>query len=152
MKLAIKIIILVLFSIFLFSFLQEKGIIGSREKTIKIEIGGEELEVWVAKTIKEREKGLSGIEKLENNEGMLFVFPLGSNSSFWMKDMLIPIDIIWIDSDKKVVDIKENLFPESYPDLINSAKEISYVLEVNAGFVYDKNIKIGDELVLKGGL
>ena len=112
------------------------------EKIIKVEIADTDLKL---------KRGLSGREKIEDDEGMLFVVPENSIPSFWMKDMKFPIDIIWID-DLKVVGILENLpvpsETESELPRYQPKYPIDYVLEVKAGFAKDNNIKIGDEVEL----
>ncbi len=87
----------------------------------------------LARTPGEWEQGLSGKEKLKENEGMLFVFPDSAVREFWMKDMNFALDIIWIDSAWKVLDTAENATPESYPNIFRSPDGVKYVLEVNAG-------------------
>jgi uncharacterized membrane protein (UPF0127 family) len=76
---------------------------------------------------------------------MLFVFPAETTPSFWMKDMRYPIDMIWIDASRQVVDSTENALPESYPDTTFSPRvPVRYVLEVPAGFFAEQGIMIGD--------
>lgn len=65
----------------------------------------------IAKTVIERAKGLMFREKLDENKGMLFIFPTVEKHGFWMKNTLIPLDIIWIDESNKVVYIKKNVLP-----------------------------------------
>ncbi|MEX0934268.1 MAG: DUF192 domain-containing protein [Candidatus Saccharimonadales bacterium] len=106
------------------------------------------VEVEVADTAESRSQGLSGRESLLDEEGMLFVFDQPGIYGFHMLDMNFAIDIIWIDSDLKVVDITYNLSPESYPEIVTPVEPVSYVLEVNAGFVNQYDISIGDSLKL----
>ena len=106
-----------------------------------VTIGEKTIKVTVAKTKEERSKGLSGTTSLEENNGMLFVFDPEASPTFWMKDMLISIDIIWI-SDGKVVKIDKNVQIDS--KTYNPGQPIDYVLEVNAGFSDKNNIKVGD--------
>lgn len=113
------------------------------EQTIKIE--EVVINIEVAKTKEELEKGLSGKESLPENSGMLFVFPIANKYTFWMPDMNFPIDIIWINNNK-VVDITSNvtnIFDRSNPIYYSTEKPAKYVLEVNAGFSEKNNIKIG---------
>lgn len=114
----------------------------SREVTI----GESHLWVAYADTNNSREQGLSYTKKLDNDQGMLFVFEDESHPSFWMKDMNYPLDIIWIDKDKKVVEISKNIDPVTYPEKFYSVLPIKYVLEVNSGFSDLNNIKVGSEL------
>lgn len=117
-----------------------------------ITVGDSSLKVTLANDEEERKMGLSGKSTLPEGEGMLFVFDKQDFfPSFWMKDMLISIDIIWI-NDGKVTKIDKNLAPPSKdtPDselnLYYPAKPIDYVLEVNAGFSDKNNIKAGDSV------
>lgn len=118
----------------------------AKEETIKerLEIGRISLEVEVADTSEERARGLSGRENLSENQGMLFIFESADYHSFWMKDMIFAIDIIWIGEDKKIVDITKNAKQESYPASFRPKSPAKYVLEVNAGFSDRHKIKIGD--------
>ena len=102
--------------------------------------------VMIADDSAERTKGLGGFEKLGVDEGMLFVFDEEGKHVFWMKDMNFALDLIWIDSDMKVVYIKKNVQVcdvESCP-VINANKESKYVFEINAGLTEEYGIKIGD--------
>ena len=108
-------------------------------KQCKIEIGDKEYNVRIAVTDKEQSDGLKNIEKLFDNEGMLFVFDKEDQVSMWMEDTVIPLDVIFIDEDYNVVKVQQGV-PKS-KELITS-DNTKYVLEVNAG----SGIKIGDEL------
>jgi YVTN family beta-propeller protein len=93
-------------------------------------------------------RGLMFRSHLPWNAGMLFAFYEEEPRRFWMKNTLIPLDMIFVDSSSKIIDIKENVPPckqeecPTYP----SREPAQYVLEVNAGFVQEKGIRIGDEL------
>ena len=93
-----------------------------------------------------RVRGLSGRESLKPDQGMLFVFERPDISGFWMKDMLFPLDIIWIDENKKIVGINENVSPETFPNLFFSPKPVLYVLELNAGIA--KEMKLSTSTTL----
>lgn len=100
----------------------------------------------VADDASERQSGLAGMQSLAADEGMLFVFEEPGLHGFWMKDMLISIDIIWINSDKKVVHIEENVSPNSYPELTFTPNaEAQYVLEIASGQVQEIGISLGDQ-------
>lgn len=111
-----------------------------------ITLGSTSLSVEVAADNSAITQGLSGREKLADNTGLLFIFPVPGYYPFWMKDMRFPIDIIWIGADKKVVGFSENLSPESYPKTFAPPSPVQYVLEVNAGWVKERGIVIGDFL------
>jgi uncharacterized protein len=120
--------------------------ITSGEEIFHIKLGEEKLKVWIAETPAEITKGLSGVKKLEETDGMLFIFQEERVPSFWMKDMNFPIDIIWIDKNKKVVEVTSNILPETYPKTFSPKTLVKYVLEVEEGWSKKKMIKIGDKL------
>lgn len=107
-----------------------------RDMTIRAEI---------AQTIPEKIRGLSGREKLDADEGMLFMYDKPGTHAFWMKDMRFSIDIIWFDSDWHVVDLTIGASPESFPQRYTSRSPAQYILEVPAGFAEAHGILIGDE-------
>jgi|GEM_PF-953420 len=102
--------------------------------------------VEIAETDEERRRGLMGRESLPPNFGMWFVFPQETMDPFWMKDTLVPLDIIYVDRDMKVVHIIQSAVPGSI-EMLRSSKPYLYVLEVEAGAVEKYNIKIGDTVV-----
>lgn len=102
----------------------------------------------VAKTDATRTKGLSGTSDLHSDRGLIFVFDSDSKWPIWMKDMNYPIDIVWLDSDKKVVYIVTNAPPDSYPDqTFTPSKDARYVIELKAGTVSQKAIKVNGQAV-----
>ena len=110
-----------------------------------VTIEGTTLRVRVAQTQEERSQGLSGIPALRKDEGMLYMYPLPHFYVHSMKDMLFPLDIIWIGKDKKIVDFITDLSPESYPEYSYVNDFLAqYVLEVNAGVFNDAILKLGD--------
>jgi hypothetical protein len=113
---------------------------------VKITINNVILQADVALSSEEQTKGLSIKDSLNSNEGMIFPYESPRTLSFWMKDMKFPIDILWLDADKKVVHIEEGLQPcspllpcPSYaPDV-----QAQYVLETVAGFSSANGITTG---------
>ena len=99
--------------------------------------------VAITKTAKEQAQGLSGLDSIQDNQGMLFVHA-DEKPRIWMKDMRFPIDIIWIDKNNKIVDLIENVSPATYPKTFSSKVSARYTLEVNTGFVQKNKIKIGE--------
>jgi uncharacterized membrane protein (UPF0127 family) len=95
----------------------------------------------------ERSRGLMFRKKLEPATGMLFVFEKESQYSFWMKNMLFAIDIIWLDKDKKIVALKENATVCAAGDceVYRPNKDALYVVETEAGFIQAHRIKPGDQ-------
>lgn len=113
-----------------------------------ISIGNQKIKVTIVDTPQTLERGLSGKASLAKGTGMLFVFEKPDRYGFWMKEMNFPIDIIWISLDKKIVDIKDSAKPESFPEVFYPKENALYVLEVEAGFVKNHEIKPGDEVVI----
>jgi hypothetical protein len=107
--------------------------------------------VKLAKTEAEREKGLMFQNQLNQEEGMLFIFGKEGAHPFWMKNVLIPLDMIWIDKNSKVIFINKNSQPcrEDNCPMINPGVFSKYVLEINAGNAKKLGIEIGDIASLK---
>jgi uncharacterized protein len=145
-KLFILAFIVIFVVIFCFILLNKK------EKQVEVCFKNNCFNVKIASTPSERERGLMFVESMERNEGMLFVFEKEDNYYFWMKNTIIPLDIIWINSAKKVVFIQEKAQPclsEEFCPSINPEASASYVLELNAGMVKEVGIKIGDAIIFK---
>jgi len=107
------------------------------------------LKVEIADSTEERALGLSHRKYLGDYEGMYFVFEQNTNTSFWMKDMLIPLDIIFVDETGFIVDIKEGQQPcVSSCSSIFSSSTYRYVLEVNSGFCSTNDVKIGNGVLV----
>ena len=90
------------------------------------------LDLEYAVTLEEQQKGLMFRKHLPKNKGMLFIYQKPGVYTFWMKNTFIPLDIIFIDSDGKVLS-KETMQPHSL-DRVRSPNNTKYALEVNEGF------------------
>ena len=102
----------------------------------------------LATTDKARRRGLMFRKSMAEDKGMLFIFEQEFLAGFWMKNVRFPLDIIWIDSQKKIVDIYEYALPcKDVCKTISPKANALFVLEVNAGFVKKQGIKIGDSLI-----
>ena len=123
--------------------------VSTKDTIAEVTIAGERLNVIVADTPSLQEKGLSGRTSLGPNDGMLFLFPEPGFHRFWMKNMKIPIDIIWLDANRRIVDVWENATPESYPETREPRSVSLYVLEVNAGFYKKHKLNNGNVVELK---
>jgi len=115
-----------------------------------VRIDGMNITALVALTPEEQSTGLAIKDTMKENEGMLFTFDTPKKYSFWMKDMKFPIDILWLDSNKKIVHIEDKLEPclfllpcPSYSPPTDSL----YVLEVVSNFTNKHDIKIGDKVL-----
>lgn len=106
---------------------------------ITIEIGDRTYKVQEAHTDQEKEKGLQGVKELPEDEGMLFYFDIPQEVSMWMKDTLIPLDIVFIDEDMEVISVVKG---EPNNEELITESDVVYVLEVNQ----NSGIEEGDEL------
>lgn len=110
-----------------------------------------EINAKIANTASLRKKGLSKIDSLPLNQGMLFVFDNDDRYAIWMKDMNFAIDIIWMDKNKKIVDIAQNVTPEPRKKnnqlTVHKPKSSAlYILEINAGLSSLNGLQVGDEV------
>lgn len=137
--------IAVLLLSFFYSGFESKEQTQNNENLSEIFIDGKKISVEIAQTYAERVKGLSGREDVPG-DGLLFVFENDGLHGIWMKEMNFPIDIIWIDKNFKVVDIKKEVKPETYPEVFKPKPEARYVLETEANFSESFGISIGSEV------
>lgn len=119
-------------------------------------VGNTRFVAEIADTPELRSKGLGERDSLPEQTGMLFLFPSGQTSAFWMKGMRFPLDFIWIGADCTVVDLTEDV-QHSPPDAPNSELEIfessspaAYTFEINTGEVNKFGIEIGDKVLFRG--
>jgi len=118
-----------------------------KPKISKVLINSKEIKVEIADTPKKQYKGLSNRDSLCQDCGMLFIFPDKAGRTFVMRNMLFPIDILWIDGEK-IVKIDEELPLPISPEggEYHSGQPVDYVLEVSNGFCQENNIKAGDRV------
>ena len=107
-----------------------------------------EILLLLADTPELRMKGLSGVKKLEGNTAMLFIFNYPYKQGIWMKDMLFPLDIIWLDEDYRIVSIEQNVSPNTYPKVFYPKAKSLYVIEGNVGFAEQNGLIVGKVLNL----
>jgi len=108
-----------------------------------------EVSLEVAATPAERERGLMYRTSLAEGRGMLFVFDADGNQSFWMKNTLIPLDLLFIARDGTVVGIHANATPLSTAN-IAVGKPSRYVLEVPGGWAARHGISAGARVDFRG--
>lgn len=109
---------------------------------VDITIGDKKYKVEIADTPGKQEKGLMGRESLPENQGMLFIYDEPQDLSYWMKNTLISLDIIFIDDDMEVVSVKQGQ-PMSEEPITED--DVQYVLEVNS----NSGIEEGDQLIVE---
>ncbi len=127
----------------------------SRTSAIRIvSISNQAVRVTAVSSPEDLTRGLAGVHNLEWDQGMLFLFPARGQYQFWMKDMAIPIDIIWL-RDNLVADITRqvpapvDLQHQDNLPLYSSREPIDSVLEVRSGFADRYSVKIGDSVSFK---
>lgn len=107
------------------------------------------ISAFVADTDEKRSKGLSGVENMSENQGMLFVFNYPSKQGFWMKEMKFPLDIIWLDLNNSVIHIEKKLQPCTsvlFCTVYSPSKDAKYVLETISGFTDLHSVNVGAKI------
>lgn len=113
-------------------------------------LNGERFSVELAETREKQALGLMFRDHLEDDHGMLFLFPSEAPRSFWMKNTRIPLDILYFDQDLALVSAAENARPcrTEYCPGYPSEGPAMYVLELNAGKARELDLRKGDRLEL----
>ena len=104
--------------------------------------------VEIADTSEKRRTGLMNRESLAIDSGMLFTFEKEGIYNSWMKNTLIPLDIIWFNKDNEIIFIKENAQPckTEQCETFGPEKKAKYILEINGGLAEKTGVEIGDEI------
>ncbi|GGG58335.1 hypothetical protein GCM10011415_00120 [Salipiger pallidus] len=107
---------------------------GCRDDVLRLkgDWGSARFNVDVADTVAERSKGLMFVEDMPSSQGMLFAYDQERPVSFWMKNTLIPLDIIFADAQGQVVSVHADAIPHDETP-IPSGEPAQYVLEINGG-------------------
>ncbi len=114
--------------------------------TVTAQIGKETFKLEVADTDAARIQGLSERDNLPSGAGMLFVFNTDDNWRMVMRQMRFPIDIVWLDANKKIVHIKHNATPAEYPEEYKADSPTRYVIEVPSGTFKKLGVQEGDSI------
>jgi uncharacterized protein len=116
---------------------------------LKTATGDHNFTIEVATTDQERALGLMFRRSLPENSGMLFIYDPPQPATMWMKNTLIPLDMVFISAEGKVHRIESNTEPFS-TTVIPSEGEVVGVLELNAGEADKIGLKRGDKVVYQG--
>lgn len=117
------------------------------------QVGEHEVQLEVTQNAKDRIKGLSGRESIGKADGLIFIYTTPGRHGIWMKEMLFPIDIVWV-GDAKIVDIAPSVqppefeTPENELDVYYPRLDANMIIEFEAGFAEEHGLKIGDPVVL----
>lgn len=99
-------------------------------------------------TVAAQEQGLGGRADVPENYAMLFVFPKDERIGFWMKDMLVPIDMIWLSDNGSILGIEDSVSPGTYPEAFYPPQPVKYVLETRAGEARRRGWSVGTNVAL----
>ena len=110
-----------------------------------LSFGTEAVKMDALTTKQEQMKGYTNRTRPEDNHGFLYVLDKPSRYAYWMKNMLFTTDVVWLDGQLRVIDLKASVKPETYPDQIfEPIQPASYMLEFPDGFITRNRITIGD--------
>jgi uncharacterized membrane protein (UPF0127 family) len=109
--------------------------------------GAHEFSVWIAADARSRERGLMFVREMPADRGMLFMFEFPQEVAFWMKNTVLPLDLVFIAEDGSVLNVAANAKPYSL-DPIESDGHALAVLELNAGIARKIGLKPGDLVAL----
>lgn len=129
----------------------KEAIVAFNRKTVVIhtESGDRSYSTEIAETDKQLARGLMYRESIGENEGMLFIFSKPDRINMWMKNTLIPLDMLFIDSTGKIVYIAHETEPKSLR-MINAGNiPVISVMELKGGITKKHNINIGDKVYYK---
>jgi len=145
-KLLIFILILISLFLLIYFYLSKN----KKTKTIAVKINHQTFNLEIANTVSSRAKGLSRRKHLCSNCGMLFVFNRPAYQIFWMKDTLIPLDIIFLDKDKKITAIHQAQ-PQPHTPILKlkrygSQQPSLFVIELKAGQSQKIGLQIGQTI------
>lgn len=114
-------------------------------KKIKVGVGSRHYTLYVADDEQKKLRGLSNIDGLKEEYGMIFVFSKPDYYYFWMKNMKFSLDFIFLNKNK-IVDIVENVKPNTYPNYIISKKPFDMVIELNEGQIKKAGVYVGSNI------
>ncbi len=118
--------------------------------TLKHIPSNRKIELEVAKSIEKRMNGLMLKTSLEENSGMIFISEQESEMTFWMKNTLVSLDVIYLDKNLKVVSFHESTQKNQTTEVYPSNGKALYGIELNAGWSEKNNLNVGDQFEIVG--
>lgn len=115
---------------------------------VRADLRGEQLSLAHANSPALRVRGLSGRTSLAPFHGMLFSFDEVGRHSIWMKDMRFSIDILWLDEERRIVEIAPQVAPETYPATFAPTTPARYVIELPGGTAQRLGLMVGEQVGL----
>lgn len=113
--------------------------------SVRGDFGSAQFTVEVADDNAERGRGLMFVEQMASMEGMLFVYERPQSVSFWMRNTLIPLDMIFVNASGEIQNIHENAIPLDETS-IYGGEEIQFVLEINGGMAGRLGLEAGNQM------
>lgn len=113
---------------------------------------GTRVNVEIADTPELRQRGLMFRQTMSPHDGMVFIFEEEEFYPFWMKNTLIPLDMVWLDASRRIVSISHSVPPckaDPCPSYSPTANAL-YVVELVSGFARQHGLKVGDQLTFSG--
>ncbi len=119
-------------------------IVTNFQPRVDVLLGSGDFSARLATDDTSRETGLGGVTTLNPNDALLMAFPTDDTWGIWMKDMKVPIDILWLNSNKEVIYIVTNASPDLGTNKVfKPTTKARYVLEIPAGAAAQDGIKVG---------
>ena len=140
-----------LLTLLIFTWLPAVAVRAASPVTQQVTLGGHRFTVEIANTDATRERGLMFRTHMANDHGMLFVYSDAQPRYFWMKNTLIPLDIIFFDAHQRLINVSADTPPcktEQCPTY-TSAAPAQYVLELNAGMAKKLGLKPGERFTIR---
>ena len=120
-------------------------LISQLQPTTVLSFGGNIFKARIASTPSSREKGLGGVTELGPQQAMILAFPSDDAWQIWMKDMKVPLDIVWLNYDKKVVYWRKTASPDGSTNVtFTPTSRARYVVELPVGSIESQHIQTGD--------
>ena len=132
----------------LFLIIVARGVYAPQTQNAReiIKAGGVPIKIERAISESQRERGLMYRDYLDEDAGMLFIFPNAVPQAFWNKNTFIPLDVVWI-RDNIIVGVSDLPSISDGPVAVSSNEIVNAVLEVNRGFVASHGIRVGDKII-----
>lgn len=118
--------------------------------TLKHNESDNEINLEIALSMPKREEGLMFRKELNSNSGMIFISERESEMTFWMKNTLISLDMIYLDKNLKVVSFYNSTKPNQTKEIYPSNGNVLYGIEVSSGWAKSHNLKVGDTFSVVG--
>ncbi len=116
------------------------------DKTYTLHLPQNDISLIVSNSNESRMRGLGGMNSLPEDKAMLFIFNEPGEYGIWMKDVIFPIDIFWLNEEKEIIHLEQDISPDTFPKIFYPNEKSVYVLEANAGFAKNNNLMVGKVL------